>query len=142
MWIKNTSTRTQGKNYASQHNYIVVSIAQGNPALRVSEKARQELGWNEKDFVNVFCDREKIMIMRDNTTKEFPVRLYKSANKLLGMNVYSKSLKEAMESMEWENKEYSIEIHDNGKEKMIICFKNRLDLDIEKALRTRRAKSV
>jgi hypothetical protein len=80
--------------------------------------------------------------MRDNVQKEFPVRLYKSANKLLGMNVYSKSLKEAMEGMEWENKEYEIEIHDNGKEKMIICFKNRLDLDIEKALRTRRIKSV
>jgi bifunctional DNA-binding transcriptional regulator/antitoxin component of YhaV-PrlF toxin-antitoxin module len=142
VWIKNTSTRTQGKNYASQHNYIVVNITQGNPALRVSEKARQELGWDEKDFVNVYCDREKIMIMKDNITKEFPVRLYKSANKLLGMNVYSKSLKEAMESMDWENKEYEVEIHDNGKEKMIICFKNRLDLDIEKALRTRRVKSV
>ena len=142
MWIKNTSTRTQGKNYASQHDYLIVNYSEGNPAIRISEKARQELGWDENDFVNVYCDSEKIMIIRDNDSKEFPVKLYKSAQKILGCNIYSKALKEYVKTMEWENKEYAIDYRKDGKEKMLICYKTDLQSDIEKALRTRRTKSL
>jgi hypothetical protein len=142
VWIKNTSTRTQGKNYASQHDYLIVNTSEGNPALRISEKARQELKWSEDDFVNVFCDREKIMIVRDNETKEFPVRMYKSAQKVLGCNIYTKSLKEHIKEMEWEGKEYSIDLRKDGKELMLVCYRTDLQSDIEKALRTRRTKSI
>lgn len=141
MWIKNTSTRTQGKNYALQHDYLIVNTSDGNPAIRISEKARLTLGWDETDFVNVYCDDEKIMIIRDNDRKEFPVRLYKSAQKNLGCNIYSKALKEHINAMEWEGKEYSIDFRKDGKELMLVCYKTDLQSDIEKALRIRR-KSV
>lgn len=134
MWLKNNNTPKGKRNQTNEKNYVIVNARKGNPALRISEKARKELGWTEDDFLNVYIDSEKIMLMRDNETREFQLKIYQSDKKIYGFNIYGKTIKEFLDKLQWENKQYPAHVIPEGNEKMLVCYKNEFISKTELAL--------
>jgi bifunctional DNA-binding transcriptional regulator/antitoxin component of YhaV-PrlF toxin-antitoxin module len=127
MWIKNTGTRIIGKNKSQEESYLVVNTLEKNPALRVSEKARQYVGWGKHDYVNIYVDRTKIMLMKDNNAREFPVRIYENKNRKYGFNIYGMPIKETLKTMGWDTqKDYPVEVREFQGEKCLVCYKDEL----------------
>jgi bifunctional DNA-binding transcriptional regulator/antitoxin component of YhaV-PrlF toxin-antitoxin module len=135
MWIKNTAVRTKAVNKSNETSYLIVNTTPKNPAIRVSEKAKQELGWDKGDFINLYVDSDKIILVRDNVSKEFPIRIYKSRDRNYGFNIYGAGIKVVCEKFGWvTNRDYLVEIHEKNDEKMLLCFKNEKMSRAEKAL--------
>lgn len=127
MWIKNSGSRIIGKNKSQEESYLVVNTLDKNPALRVSEKARQYVGWTKNDYVNIFVDQNKIMIVRDNATREFPVRIYKNKDRAYGFNIYGMPIKEVLKKFQWETqKDYPIQLGEFQGQKCLLCFKDEI----------------
>jgi hypothetical protein len=127
MWIKNSGTRTIGKNKSQEESYLVVNTLDKNPAIRVSEKARRELRWDKNDYVNVFVDHNKIMLIKDNLSREFPVRIYKNKEKAYGFNIYGMPIKEIMRKCGWDSqKDFPVQILGEGDKKYLVAFKDEL----------------
>jgi hypothetical protein len=135
MWVKNTALRTKAANKSAETSYLIVNTLPKNPAIRVSEKARQELGWDKGDFINLYVDNDKILIVKDNVSKEFPIRIYKSKERNYGFNIYGAAIKVICEKKGWvSNRDYLVEIIEKDNEKMLMCFKNEKLSMAEKAL--------
>jgi hypothetical protein len=127
MWIKNSNTRTIGKNKSQEESYLVVNLLDKNPAIRVSEKARRELRWDKNDYVNVYVDHNKIMLIKDNLSREFPVRIYKNKDKAYGFNIYGMPIKEIMKKFGWETqKDFPVQILGEGDKMYLVAFKDEL----------------
>jgi bifunctional DNA-binding transcriptional regulator/antitoxin component of YhaV-PrlF toxin-antitoxin module len=134
MWLKNNSTSKGRRNKAEEESYLIINSAKGSPALRISEKARKELGWTEGEFLNIFMDNEKIMMQRDNDSQEFEIKIYRSHAKVYGFNIYSKTIKEVSEKLNWKNKSYPVHIYRDGNELTLVVFKNEFISKTELAL--------
>jgi hypothetical protein len=135
MWIKNTATRTKATNKSNESSYLIVNTLPKNPAIRVSEKAKQELGWDKGDFINLYVDSHQIILIKDNVSKEFPIRIYKTRDKNYGFNIYGAGIKVVCQKHDWvSNRDYSVEIYEKDGEKMLICFKDEKLSMAEKAL--------
>ncbi len=127
MWIHNNITRASRRNKSEEENYLICNIAEGNPAIKVSERAKKELGWVHEDFVNIWIDNDKIMIVRDNDEKQFPIKVYKSQTRNYGFQIYGRSIKEVLKKCGWTDKHpMKISIAPNGDDKMILCFKDEM----------------
>lgn len=126
MWINNNGPRQQGKNRSQESSFLVVNLLEKNPALRISEKAKLELGWDNNDYVNIFVNRKQIMLMKDNVARNFAIRVYKTRDKSYGFNIYSNFLKDILRQNGWESqRDYAIEFVEDAKsgEKYLMCLK-------------------
>jgi hypothetical protein len=134
MWIKNTATRTKATKKSEESNYLIVNTLPKNPCIRVSEKAKLELGWDKGDFINLYVDGNQIILVKDNVSKEFPIRVYRTRDRNYGFNIYGAHVKIELQKHGWvTNRDYSVEIFEKDGEKMLICFKNEKISMAEKA---------
>jgi hypothetical protein len=135
MWLKNTATRTKATKKSEESSYLIVNTMPKNPAIRVSEKAKLELGWEKGDFINLYVDNHQIILVKDNVSKEFPIRIYKSRDRNYGFNIYGAAIKVECSKHGWvSNRDYPVEIYEKDGEKMLICFKDEKLSMAEKAL--------
>lgn len=142
MWIKSKSARINSKNDFTENSFLIVNLIERCPAIRVSEKARIDLGWDKGDFLNVYVDDEKIMLVKDNNSREFPLSIYQSKTKIYGFNIHSKLIKEICTNTGWiNNKVYPVTIYETDGEKSLICFKDQLLSKTEIALLESRKKA-
>jgi hypothetical protein len=123
MWIQNTGKTSGGKS--ERTNYLKLNTSDGNPAMRVSEKTASDVGYKKGDHVNIFIDKEKIMIAKDDKNQSFPVHPQIAGEKSYGFAIYGRVLKDAILKTGWDSRKfYPVNVIDNGTEKMIVCFKD------------------
>lgn len=123
MWLENLNVR-QTRDILKMP-YLTVNLRDGNPAFRIRavEEMLEELNWTEDDFVNVYVDREKIILKKDNASRQFPVSIYRNKNVPYGYLIYSRMIKEVLENTEWEEGKYKVLIIPEGRDKIVMCLK-------------------
>ena len=140
MWIENTARK---KSQTETQSYIKLNLEPGNPALRISEHARNALGWKHNDHCNIFIDEEKIIIVLDNKSKNFALSLQKTKEKKYGLAVYGHILKETFPDKGWKSKKnYPIKIVAQDGDLMIICFKEEIFDKAQQAIREHKIKRL
>jgi bifunctional DNA-binding transcriptional regulator/antitoxin component of YhaV-PrlF toxin-antitoxin module len=135
MWLQNTVRQRFSKS--DNVAYLKLNMDDGNPAIRVSEKALQEVGWKNGDFINIYVDHEKIMMIKDNKAQAFGIHPQVTNKKSYGFTVYGKVIKEITREKNWQPKKvYPVSVMDHGdNEKIIVCFKDELILKADKTIR-------
>lgn len=123
MWLENINVR-QTRDILKMP-YLTINTRGGNPAFRIraTEETLEELGWTDTDYVNIFVDREKIMIKRDNEARQFPVSIYRCKGVAYGYMIYSRMIKQILDSSEWTEGKYKIVIIPEGRGKIVMCLK-------------------
>lgn len=125
MWIENNGAR---KRYRKSENvpYMKLNLEDGNPAVRVSEKGFQDLGWKDGDYVNIYVDSEKMILVRDNENQSFSIHQQKGTDgKSYGFCIYGKVLKEAFKKGKWVSKRtYTVNVlKNNNGERILVCYR-------------------
>jgi hypothetical protein len=74
------------------------------------------------------------MMQRDNDSQEFEIKIYRSHQKVYGFNIYSKTIKEVSNQLNWKDTSYPIHIYRDGNELTLVVFKNEFISKTELAL--------